>query len=138
MQQLSSNLVRKGAVWLPRVKPWPMGGKFLLLLEEFLTHNLRALNLIKEDRARLITSGADIATWLEWEEKTPIKAVQKSLFVELSKEEAELYDLLKEPLSLDEITLKTKRPVGQIAADLIQLELKGIVRSLAGKRFEQL
>jgi len=39
---------------------------------------------------------------------------------------------------LDEITLKTKRPVGQIAADLMQLELKGIVRSLAGKRFEQL
>lgn len=96
------------------------------------------LNLIKADRARLITSGADIATWLEWKEKRPVKAVQKSLFVELSKEESDIYNLLEEPLSLDQITLKTKRPVGQIAADLMQLELKGVIRSLAGKRFEQL
>ncbi|MDB9941832.1 DNA-protecting protein DprA, partial [Flavobacteriaceae bacterium] len=69
--------------------------------------------------------------------KTAVKTVQKSLFVDLSKEETALYDLLKEPLSLDEIALKTQRSVGQVAAELMQMELKGVVRSLAGKRFEQ-
>lgn len=95
------------------------------------------LNLLKADRARLITCAADLATWLEWEKKTAVKTVQKSLFVDLSKEETALYDLLKDPLSLDEIALKTKRSVGQVAAELMQMELKGVVRSLAGKRFEQ-
>ncbi|MDC1434143.1 hypothetical protein N8147_01165 [Flavobacteriaceae bacterium] len=57
--------------------------------------------------------------------------------MDLSKEETALYDLLKEPLSLDEIALKTQRSVGQVAAELMQMELKGVVRCLAGKRFEQ-
>ena len=65
---------------------------------------------------------------MEWKEKTAVKTLQKSLFVDLSKEETTLCDLLKEPLSLDEIVFKTKRSVVQVAAELMQLELKGVVR----------
>ncbi len=96
------------------------------------------LKLLKTDRARLITNGADIATWLEWEDKAPTKTVQKRLFVNLNQEEEAIVALLKQPISLDEIALKMKRSVAQIAAELMQLELKGVVRSLSGKRFERL
>ena len=96
------------------------------------------LGLLKTDRARLITNAADVATWLEWEDRTAPKTVQKRLFVNLNREEEAIFDLLKQPISLDEIALKMKRPVGQIAAELMQLELKGAIRSLSGKRFEQL
>lgn len=95
------------------------------------------LNLIQSDRARLITSGADIARWLGWEETHPAKAVQKQMFVTLDAKEQALYDALEEGKTLDELALAQQLPIPKVASLLMQLELKGVVRSLAGKRFEQ-
>ena len=96
------------------------------------------LNLIKTDRARLITCGNNIATWLAWESKSTERVVQKQLFIELNEKEQEIVDCLNEIQTLDSLALKIKKPVAQIASLLMELELKGVVRSLAGKRFEQI
>lgn len=95
------------------------------------------LHLIKTDRARLITSAADIVQWLEREEHRPKPVVQPDLFVSMTAEEKEVHALLELPRSLDEIALKRNKPIGEVAAILLQMELKGTIRSLAGKRFEQ-
>lgn len=95
------------------------------------------LALIQSDNARLITSGADIARWLGWEETHPAKAVQKQLFVTLDPKEQALYDALEGGKTLDELALSQQLPLSKVASMLLQLELKGVVRSLAGKRFEQ-
>lgn len=96
------------------------------------------LSLIQSDNARLITSGTDIARWLGWEETHPTKAVQKQLFVTLDTKEQKLYDALEQGKTLDELALSQQLPIPKVASLLMQLELKGVVRSLAGKRFERI
>ena len=98
-------------------------------------------NLIKQNRAHLCTSAADVAYILNWqlEEQTP-KVIQKQLFVELTDEEKIIWRFLKEQgkEQLDLIALNCKLPTFKIASLLLQLEMKGVVRALPGKQFELL
>ena len=96
------------------------------------------LNLIKYDRARIITSGEDLVKWLEWEEK-PMgnPQIQKQLFQSFSKKEQVLYSILETPHSLDDLSFKSKLSISQVASLLLQLEIKSAVRPLAGKKFER-
>jgi DNA processing protein len=73
-----------------------------------------------------------------WGSQTARPAVQKQLFVELSQEEKIIFDHLKSPVadSLDNIARASDRSVGQTAALLLQLEMKGCVKPLPGKFFE--
>ena len=75
--------------------------------------------------------------WLGWKKATPKQRQQLPLFIELSLEEKQLLNELKQPTSLDELALKSKRSIATVAALLLQLELKGVVRSLGGKTFER-
>ena len=95
------------------------------------------LSLIKNDQARMIRHVKDFIQWMNWEGKAPKKNIQKNLFVELLPEEQKILEQLEVASSIDEISLKCKQPIGSIASILLQLELKGIVRSIAGKKFER-
>ncbi len=96
-------------------------------------------NLIKQNKAHLCTSAADVAYILNWklEEEAP-KVIQKQLFVELTEEEKVVWRFLKEQgkEQLDIIALHCKLPTFKIASLLLQLEMKGVVRALPGKQFE--
>lgn len=98
-------------------------------------------NLIKQNKAHLCTSAADVAYILNWQlkEKAP-KTIQKQLFVELSQEEKVVFQFLekKGKEQLDLIALNCKLPTFKIASILFQLEMKGVVRALPGKLFELL
>ena len=96
-------------------------------------------NLIKTQRAHLLTSAADLIYLLNWQnEKQELKPVQKQLFVSLNEEETKIYDYLfkngKE--LLDSIALNCDFPIYKIAAILVNMELKGVIRPLPGKFFE--
>ncbi|WP_298395717.1 DNA-processing protein DprA [Flavobacterium sp.] len=96
-------------------------------------------NLIKTQRAHLLTSAADILYILNWELKPKEeKAVQKQLFVTLENDEQKLYDyLLKNGKQLlDVIALECDLPVFRVSSILVTMELKGVVRPLPGKLFE--
>ena len=96
------------------------------------------LNLIKQDKARLITSAKDVIDWLEWsKEEQKTKTIQKSLFVALNEEEKALYAALEEEHSLDELALSLGWTIARTATYLTQLELQGAVRPLANKRYER-
>lgn len=94
--------------------------------------------LIKNNRAHLLTSSEDIVKMLNWdiEEKKPV--IQKQLFVDLDDQEQKIYDFLSknEKQLLDHIALGCNIPVFQLSSILIQLELKGVVKPLPGKMFE--
>ena len=97
-------------------------------------------NLIKTQRANLLTSAADIMYILNWqieENQTP-KAVQKQLFVTLENDEQKIYNyLLKNGKQLlDVIALENDFQVYKISSVLLNMELKGVVRPLPGKLFE--
>ncbi|GAA0872803.1 DNA-processing protein DprA [Gangjinia marincola] len=93
-------------------------------------------NLIKQQKAHLLTSAADLVYMLGWQlDEKP--AVQKSLFVELDAEEKAVYGVLKEgKLHLDQIALNTDIAGYKIASILLNMELNGLVRPLPGKLFE--
>ena len=97
-------------------------------------------NLIKTNRASVITSVKDLAYILNWEKelKNDQKIIQKQLFIELNEYEKTIYNyLLKEgKLQLDVISLHCNFPIYKTASILLNLELKGITRPLPGKYFE--
>ncbi len=97
-------------------------------------------NLIKTNRASVLTSAKDLAYILNWkkEDGTEEKAIQKQLFIELPQEEQKIYEyLLKEgKQQLDLIALHCNYPIHKTASLLLNLELKVAVRPLPGKFFE--
>ena len=95
------------------------------------------LNLIRTDKARMITSAADVAYWMGWESNPKPKVVQKELFISMTGEEELLFNLLETKTSLDALALEAKLPIRKVAAILFQLEMKGCVHPLAGKQFER-
>lgn len=95
-------------------------------------------DLIKTQKANLLTNAADLIYVLNWDiEKRP-KAIQKQLFIDLEPEEQKIYDFLikngKE--LLDTIALECNFPVFKISGILLNMELKGVIRPLPGKLFE--
>ncbi len=96
-------------------------------------------NLIKQQKAHLLTSVADLMYILNWkiEDEKP-KVVQKQLFVELTDEEKVVWRYLKEvgKEQMDSIALNCRLPTFKIASILLNMEMKGLVRALPGKQFE--
>jgi DNA processing protein len=96
-------------------------------------------DLIKTQRAQLMTSAADLVYCLNWTlEVNETKSIQKQLFVTLDFEEQKIYDYLQKngKQSLDIIALECDFPIFKISSILLTMELKGIVRPLPGKLFE--
>ena len=96
-------------------------------------------NLIKTQRANLLSSAADLVYILNWEiSKKQPKAVQKQLFISLTDEEQKIYDYLQKTGKemMDIIAIECDLPIYKISAILLNMELKGIIRPLPGKMFE--
>ncbi|TBX71271.1 DNA-protecting protein DprA [Flavobacterium silvisoli] len=96
-------------------------------------------DLIKTQRANVLTSAADLVYSLNWElNQTTTKAVQKQLFVSLDYEEQKIYDYLQKSGKqlLDVVALECDFPIFKISSILLNMELKGVIRPLPGKLFE--
>ena len=95
-------------------------------------------NLIKIQKANLLTSAADLVYILNWDIESKAKPVQKQLFVTLENDEQKIYDyLLKNGKELmDIIALRCDFPIYKISGMLLNMELKGVIRPLPGKLFE--
>ncbi len=95
-------------------------------------------NLIKTQKANLLTSAADLVYILNWDIQNKAKPVQKQLFVTLENDEQKVYDyLLKNGKELmDIIALRCDFPIYKISGMLLNMELKGVIRPLPGKLFE--
>ncbi len=92
--------------------------------------------LIKSHRAQLIESAADIAHGLGWDQSTSI-SVQQALFPSLSREEQCIMKVLETRTStaIDQLQIEAKIGSSQMAALLLNLEFKGLIRALPGKRY---
>lgn len=95
-------------------------------------------NLIKTQKANVLTSAADLVYILNWDIESKAKPVQKQMFVSLEDDEQKVYDyLLKTGKELmDIIALNCDFPIYRISGLLLNMELKGVVRPLPGKLFE--
>ncbi len=103
------------------------------------TQSVGCNNLIKYQKAQLLSNPLDVAYMLNWQLEEEVKpAVQKKLFVELNDEEKVIYNYLKESDKqlLDVIALNCNIPTYKAASVLLNMELKGVIRPLPGKLFE--
>jgi len=97
--------------------------------------------LIKSNKASLISSVKDLEYILGWKtDKKKIKTVQKKLFVDLEVTEQLVFDKLnaQEKQVLDLLALECELSIQKTVSILLQLELKGLVRSLVGKWYQAL
>jgi DNA processing protein len=95
-------------------------------------------SLIQQNRAHLITGSPDFFRIMNWDEKLAPPAVQRILFNDLSSEELSLVQLLQERghMSIDVIALKSQSVISKVSALLLDLEFRGVVRSLPGKQYQ--
>ena len=96
-------------------------------------------NLIKHQKAHMLTTPLDVPYILNWkleDDKKP--TIQKQLFVELDTTEKTIYNYLKDndKQLLDVIAIECSMPVFKVAGVLLTMELKGVIRPLPGKLFE--
>ena len=93
--------------------------------------------LIKEHRANLYESPEDIAYVLHWEYSEKGEPIQKKLFVDLTEKEKIIIDLLQEEdeTGIDKLSFKSKIPNSEMASLLLELEFKGMLKTLPGKRY---
>jgi len=96
-------------------------------------------NLIKSQKANVLTDAADLIYMLNWQlEEAKKKPVQKQLFVVLDNDEQKVYDYLQKKGKelMDVIALECDMPIFRISSLLLNMELKGVIRPLPGKLFE--
>jgi DNA processing protein len=96
-------------------------------------------DLIRRQKAFLMESVEDLARHLSWSDMdAPKPAAQVQLFVELNEIEQLIIDNLKKyehGAVIDALSYDTLLPQSRLAAVLLSLEFKGVVRALPGKRF---
>ena len=96
-------------------------------------------NLIKQNKAILLSSANDLITELNWEKLSTKKIViQPKLFEELLPDEQLIISFLQKngKHELDLISLKNQLTIQKTASMLFNLEMKGMIKALPGKMFE--
>lgn len=93
--------------------------------------------LIQQNRAHLITSAADMVEAMRWEQEKPI-AVQTTiseLLCDLNDSQRLLLDKLRkgeDGWHINQLVIETHISYNEVAAELMMLEVEGLVRSLPG------
>lgn len=94
---------------------------------------------IRQNKAALVTSAADIAWLMGWDNKGEQAAapVQTSLFMELSAEEQGIVDAVREygECDRDLLNVRLGMSFSRLSNTLLQLELKGVLRLKPGNRY---
>ena len=96
--------------------------------------------LIHDNKAALLLSADDLMKAMMWEGRdvqTVPGNVQRSLFPELSEEEASVVRILMErgELHINTLVVASNIPVNRMSALLFELEMKGVVKALAGSMY---
>lgn len=102
-------------------------------------------NLIRDNGAGLISNANDFMRAMGWIDETlrqraNTDGIERNLFPDLTIEEQQVVSLLQQTndLQLNIITVKTGIPIGRLTALLFQLEMKGVVKPLAGGMYHLL
>ena len=99
-------------------------------------------NLIRDNGAQLITSADDLIAAMGWQSDQQLRqarkeGIERTLFQDLSPEEQLIVDSLSRigDCQLNQLAVETNINVSQLTALLFQMELKGMVRLLAGGNY---
>ena len=96
-------------------------------------------NLIRDNGAGLISSATDFVQAMEWQTDAQLMqakadGIERNLFPNLNDEQQAIIKVLDETGDIQQnvLAVKTNIPIGQLTATLFQLEMMGVVKTLAG------
>ena len=94
-------------------------------------------HLINKGKAKLIESGQDLIDALEWSQLHDKRTVQRQLFVDLTEDEQRILDHLRtaRESDVDKLSYQLDIPIHHLSTVLLELEFKGLVKSLPGNRY---
>ena len=94
-------------------------------------------HLIKNQQAHLIETGEDLIQLMSWDRKTKQQTYQADLFTEMDEQEKKIYSLIVDSgeKDIDTLAFESKSTPGALAAILLNLEFKGAIKSLPGKKY---
>jgi DNA processing protein len=99
--------------------------------------------LIQQNKASLLQSAEDFVRMMNWENslvprKTKQTTVQRNLFPNLSEEEEKVVSLIAstDDTQINSLVVEMNIPIHKMSALLFELEMKGVVKALAGNRYE--
>ncbi len=102
-------------------------------------------NLIRSNGAMLITSASDFVKDMGWQDDSKLmrakqQGIERSLFPDLSAEEQAIVDVLTQhnDLQINMISVQSGIDISRLAALLFTLEMKGLIRTLAGGMYHLL
>ena len=102
-------------------------------------------NLIRDNGAALISNADDFVHAMGWQDEAIRRqanadGIERNLFPDLSPEEQKIVSLLQQTndLQLNILSVKSSIPIGQLTALLFQMEMKGVVKPLAGGMYHLL
>lgn len=99
--------------------------------------------LIRSNRASLVLSADDFIQAMSWNatSQTVQKTVQRQLFPELNEEETQIVRILQqseEGMQINLLVVEANIPINHMSTLLFELEMKGVVRALAGGVYQLL
>ena len=110
-----------------------------------MTYSEGCNHLIRDNGAGLITCAEDFVKAMGWQDDALRQqilsdGIERNLFPDLTSEETKIVSLLQQTndLQLNILSVKTGIPIGQLTAVLFQLEMKGVVKPLAGGMYHLL
>ena len=102
-------------------------------------------NLIRDNGAQLITSAADFVALMGWQadaqlQQAKTQGIERNLFPQLSEEEQKIVSILDEmgDLQLNILSVRTNLSIGALTTLLLEMEMKGLVKPLAGGSYHLL
>ena len=110
-----------------------------------MTYSEGCNNLIRDNVAGLISNASDFVKAMGWQDETQRQkamtdGIERNLFPDLSPEESKVVCLLQQTndLQLNILSVKTGIAIGPLTAILFQLEMKGVIRPMAGGMYHLL
>jgi DNA processing protein len=94
--------------------------------------------LIKTNKASLITCSDDLYYLMGWNSNKPKPIQQQLLPLDLSKDELLIYDFIKNKtkVGIDELAYALQIDASILSLQLLEMEFKGLIRTLPGKFYE--
>lgn len=100
-------------------------------------------NLIHDNKAMLLSDAEDFINtmgWIDVKKKQEAKAVQRDLFLELNDKERNIVQLLQQRgnLQVNTLAIETGIPIYKITSILFDMEMKRVVKAMAGGVYQLL
>lgn len=97
-------------------------------------------NLIRTGKARLVLTAADVLEDVGWQCSVPTQSCAESEKLQLTDAEGRIYDIIssEQTIDMDTLLARSSMSFGELSMVIMELELKGVIRCLAGRKYEKI